>query len=124
MRRNPSYDFITREATSDEGMPAKYRILFHCFNEHGVYAELKKLHEKINEWVAANPDRPNGVLFVHGSLNDFPRNELFAALDAPKKRKDVTATIAVAIRTVERAIRAGEEFLADPTQWPAPKKVK
>lgn len=121
MRRNPSYHFITREAESDEGMPAKYRILFHCFNERGAYAQLQKLHEKITAWTAEHPERPNGVILVHGSLNDTPRKRLFEALDAPKKRKNVTMTINLAIGYALNAITEGEAWLADESKWPAKK---
>lgn len=122
--RRLSWDYITVHASTDEGMAAKHRIAFHCFNTNGAYFKLRALHAKIDKWCEVNSDRPNGVLFVHGSLNDFPRKELFDALDAPKRRKDVTRTINRAINLAFNAIRDGEEFLNDPTQWPAPKGNK
>lgn len=118
-----TYDYVTKEATTDEGMSAANRIRFACFNPNGVYAKLKKMHGRLDQWLAAHPERPNGVLFVHGSLCDFPRENLFAALDAPKKRKNVSATINYAIRRVEQAIRDGDEFINTPEKWPAPKQV-
>lgn len=118
----PTYDYITQEAISDEGMAAKYAILFHCFNPNGVYAQLKAMHKRLDAWLEAHPEMPNGVLMVHGSLNDFPRDRLFKALDAPKKRKDVSWTIWSAVRNMQEAIREGDEFVNNPAKWPAPKK--
>lgn len=123
MQRNPSWKLLTEDATSDEGMAAKHAIVFHCFNPNGVYVELTALHAKIAEWADAHPERPNGVLMVHGSLNDFPRERLFDALNAPKRRKQVTWTIQSAIVECRNAIKHGEEFLADESKWPAKKEV-
>lgn len=122
--RRPSWDYITKHASTDEGLAAKYRIDFHCFNPNGGYAKLKAMQDRITLWCKDHPERPNGVIFVHGSLNDFPRKVLFEALEAPRKRKDVTWTINRAINIVFNAIRDGEAFLADEAQWPAPKGDK
>lgn len=116
-----TYDFVTKEAASDKGMSRRNAILFHCFNPNGVYARLKQLHERVNAWCDAHPERPNGVILVHGSLNDFPRKQLFEALDAPRKRKNVSYTINAAIDWVERAIIEGDKWLDDPSRWPNPK---
>lgn len=121
MKRNPSFDYVTKEITTDDGLPAKYRILFHCFNPNGAYARLKVMQEAISQWTKDHPERPNGVLFVHGSLNDYPRARLFEALDAPQKRKAVTSTITLAISNVESAIVDGYHWLETPSEWPEPK---
>lgn len=123
-KRNPSFDHVTKELKSDDGLPAKYRILFHCFNENGAYRRLQAMQAEITAWCERNPDRPNGVLFVHGSLNDYPRKRLFEALDAPRKRKDVTYTVISAIDYVESAINEGYHWLETPADWPAPKGTK
>lgn len=117
------YEFVTREATSDEGMGARYATYFHCFNPNGAYAQLKASHERINAWVDAHPERPNGVLFVHGSLNDHPRKMLFAVLDLIKARRAHAYPLSAAVRWIEREIKRADEFIADPAQWPAPKSV-
>lgn len=119
-----SWNYYAEEAANDKGMPAKWRIVFHCFNPNGVYAELKVMNSAISKWCEDHPERPNGVLFVYGSLNDFPRKELFKALDAPLRRKNVTRDINVAINLAASAIRDGNEFLANEDRWPAPKKIE
>lgn len=121
-KRNPSWDHLTKELTSDDGLAEKHRITFHCFNPNGLYAKLQAVQERVSMWCKEHSERPNGVLFVHGSLNDFPRKELFAALDAPRKRKDVSRTIQRAINLTSMAIKDAEEFLADEKRWPAPNK--
>lgn len=127
MARKPNplknYDFVTKEATSDEGMTTAWAMRFHCFNPNGAYAQLKAAHERINAWVDAHPERPNGVLFVHGSLNDHPRKMLFAVLDLWKQGKAHKYPLHAALQWIEREIKRADEFIADPDQWPAPKSV-
>lgn len=116
-----TFNYYAKDATSDAGMPAKWRIVFHCFNPNGVYAELKKMNAAIAQWCEDHPERPNGILLVHGSLHDYPREQLFDALKAPQRRKNVTRDINFAINLVSSAVRDGYEFLENPDRWPAPK---
>jgi len=104
-------------------MGARYATYFHCFNSNGAYAQLKAMHERLNAWVDANSDRPNGVLFVYGSLNDHPRKTLFAVLDLIKARKAHAYPLAYALRLIREEIEKGDEFINDPARWPAPKAV-
>jgi len=127
MTRKPNplknYDFVTTEATSDEGMGARYATYFHCFNPNGAYAQLKAAHERIDAWVDAHPERPNnGVLFVYGSLNDYPRKRLFEVLDLIKARRAHAYPLTAAVRLIEREIEKADNFINDPTKWPAPKQ--
>lgn len=115
------YDFVTQQATSDEGMGARYATYFHCFNPNGAYAQLQAMHKRIDAWVEAHPERPNGVIFVHGSLNDFPRKQLFAVLDRIRKRQSHAYELASALKLIARDIEKGDRFINDPAEWPATK---
>jgi len=106
----PTYDEITGTLTSDKKLSRSDQILFHCFNPNGLYAELKAVQDRIGEWVDAHPEQPNGVLLVHGSMNDYPRKLLFAMLD--KRKRIGRIDYAVSISTVERAIKDAKEWLA------------
>lgn len=121
---HPSWDHLTKELESDDGLPAKHRIVFHCFNPKGLYYQLQALHYEISVWCEHHKDLPNGVLLVHGSLNDYPRQELFKALNAPQRRKNVTRDVQFAINIAANALREGREFLDNPAKWPAPKGNK
>lgn len=122
-KSNPlkNYDFVTLEATSDEGMGARFATYFHCFNPNGVYAKLKAMHERVNAWCDAHPEMPNGVLFVHGSLNDYPRKQLFAVLDLIRARRAHKYPLWQAVKHMEREIERGIKFCDDPAEWPRTK---
>lgn len=113
------YSFVTTEATSDEGMGARYATYFHCFNPNGAYAQLKAAHGRIDAWIDAHPERPNGVMFVYGSLNDFPRKQLFAVLDLISKRRAHAYPLAAAVKLIHRDIAKADRFINDPAEWPA-----
>lgn len=117
-----TYDYVTREAPSDDGMSAANAIRFHCFNPNGVYSRLKEMHKRLDVWLAEHPEMPNGCLMVHGSLHDYPRKRLFEALDAPKKRKKVSYTVWSAVRYAEECIERGDDFINDPDRWPTNRK--
>ncbi|MEI9428688.1 hypothetical protein [Mesorhizobium sp. Cs1299R1N3] len=105
----PTYDEITRTLATADKLSRPDTILFHCFNPNGLYAELKASQDRIGAWVDANPDQPNGVLLVYGSLNDFHRKALFALLD---KRRRVTRTeFAVTVSGIRREISTAAEWL-------------
>lgn len=117
-----TYDFVTKEAESDAGMTTANAIRFHCFNPNGAYAKLKAMHARIDAWVDAHPERPNGVLFVHGSLNDYPRKRLFAVLDLYRAGKAHKYPLWSAVEHIEREIDRGDEFIANPDLWPKTKE--
>lgn len=123
-KENPlkNYDFVTTEATSDKGMGARYATYFHCFNPNGAYAQLKAMHARIDQWIAEHPERPNGVMFVYGSLNDFPRKRLFEVLDLISKRRAHAYPLSAALQHIAREIERGDKFIADPAEWPAIKQ--
>ncbi len=124
-KANPlkNYDFVTSEATSDKGMGARFATYFHCFNPNGAYAQLKQMHVRLDGWLEAHPDRPNGVLFVYGSLHDHPRKTLFAVLDLIKARKAHAYALSYALGLICEEIEKGDGFINDPARWPAPKSV-
>lgn len=105
-RKTVSYDYVTKEAPTDDGMSRVNSIRFHCFNPNGLYARLRAMQERVVE-VVDRTGCPNGVFLVHGSLHDFPRNQLFKLLD--QKRPDRIA-YTVTLNGVERSIREGHEW--------------
>jgi hypothetical protein len=89
-RLTTDYEFVTKLATTAEGMSAANRARFNYFNPNGAYAVWKAAAEKIDAYVDAHPEQPNGVLFVHGSLNDWPHKLISkAAMAKTTKRFDV-----------------------------------
>lgn len=117
-----NYEYVTREAMTDEGMGARYACYFHCFNPNGAYAQLKAMHARIDAWIDAHPERPNGVLFVFGSLNDFNRKQLFNVLDLISKRRAHAWPLAYAVRKIREDIVRADNFIADPAEWPDTKE--
>lgn len=119
-RTKPTWDFITAEATTDANLSAKDTASFHCFNPNGLYAKLKAVHARVSQWCADHPDRPNGVLLVHGSLNDYPRKRLFELLE----RKRITSMeVKCAVDWVRDDIAEAELWLSDESKWPEKKQV-
>lgn len=114
-RTKPTWDFITKEATSDERLSVKDSVSFHCFNPNGLYAKLKDIHERVSQWCMDHPDRPNGILLVHGSLNDYPRKRLFELLD---KKRITSMELILAKDWVKSDISDAEEWLSDESKWP------
>lgn len=117
-----TYEFVTDEATSDEGMTTANAMRFHCFNPNGAYAQLKAMHDRISAWCDAHPDRPNGVLFVYGSLNGHPRKLLFDVLDLHRKGKAHKWPLQYALKKIAEEIERGDKFINDPSEWPAIKQ--
>ena len=115
------FAYASEQAVTDEGMSSKDRIHFHYFNPHGLYAAWRDVNQRVADWCDEHPDRPNGVLMVHGSLNNHPYKMLSAGLDSLKKRREVAWHVNYAVTTLEEAIAKAEAFLADETKWPAPK---
>lgn len=114
-----SWTELTVNLTSDAGLSARNRAAFHYFNPHGLYAQLKALHDDVSAWCDSHPERPNGVMFVHGIFNDFNTKRLSKAVD---KRDRVTK---LEISLIENSLRydveSGREWLATPAKWPQPK---
>ena len=109
-QRRTSYDFVTKDAASDRGLSIANGLLFHAFNAAGLYAELKAVQEEVAA-VVERTGCPNGVVFVHGSLNGFPRKTLFEAVE--KRSRVDRITYRVTIETVERAIRDARAWIAE-----------
>lgn len=105
----PTYDEITQTLTTADKLSRPNAVLFHCFNPNGLYAQLKAAQARIGDWVVDNPDKPNGVLLVHGSMNEHPRKTLFALLD--KRRRVGRIPYLIGLNTVRGAIADADEWL-------------
>ena len=123
MGKRLSWDEISKTATSDEGMGAKTRFYFHCFNPNGAYAALRAAQAAVAQWCEDHPERPNGVLFVCRSLNTHPEKMCDAARKAIKDRRNVAWNCNYAVSIMKRDTEKALEFLADESQWPAPKET-
>ncbi|CAB4131735.1 hypothetical protein UFOVP131_6 [uncultured Caudovirales phage] len=110
-QQRTSYDYATKEAITDAKLSIPLAAAFHCFNPNGLYAKWKAVADKVGDWVDANPDKPNGVLLVYGSLNDFPRKRLFELLD--KKAKATRIDFSVTVSMVRDDIARAEAWLAE-----------
>jgi hypothetical protein len=109
--KRKDYDYVSQEALSDKDMNTENTLRFHAFNPNGLYAQVGELHKAISKWVDENPDRPNGVLLVHGSFNDFPRKTLFNQL--AKKTRPSGLQVWSIKRTFERALEHGYAWLEE-----------
>jgi len=107
-REHMSWDFITKEATTDAKMNRRNKITFHCFNPNGIYAALKVVQNRVSETVDKT-GVPNGALLVYGSFNDYPRKRLFDALE---KKSASSYDIHSAIRYVKDEIEKVNEWIA------------
>jgi hypothetical protein len=103
------YDWVTVEAPSDSKMSLVNSVRFHCFNPNGLYAQLKAVQDRVAAMVDAT-GVPNGVLFVHGSLNDYGRNLLFKLLDT---RKPGRFQVGQALNWISRDMAKAEAWLAE-----------
>lgn len=108
-KARPTYEEIISTFTSEEKLFHQEKVWFHCFNPNGLYAQLKAMNDRVSKWVDEHPDRPNGVLMVHGSLHDFPRKTLFDLLEKGKKITRMGYTVGINI--VRRAIEDGNDWL-------------
>jgi hypothetical protein len=109
-RKALSWDDISKTVTTDKGMNVKQRAQFHYFNPHGAYKSLLVVQEQVNAFVDAHPEIPNGVCFVHGTLNDYGYTLIskLAMASAPK-----SWDVAYAVQWMNKAQIAAQVWLAE-----------
>ena len=73
-------------ATTDEGLPVKQMVAFHCFNPNGATSKWKQLAYQVEAMIKTG-DLPEAMSFSHGFRSDYWVKELRhqAKLVSPKK---------------------------------------
>lgn len=103
------HEFVTELAETDAGMNRANVARFHFFNPNGLYAELRAVQARVAEVVDLT-GVPNGVLFVHGSLNGFNADQLRKQIQ--KARPDRYG-LPVTLRAIRRDIDQAKAWIAE-----------
>ena len=107
--KRSDFEFVSELATTDAGINRANVVRFHYFNPNGLYAELRAVQETVAEVVDLT-GVPNGVLFVHGSLNTFQADQLRKLLD--KKAPDAIS-LQVTLNGFRRELNRARAWIID-----------
>ena len=103
-----NFEYIASQATETKNNWSNLnKLRFHYFNPNGLCEKKRQLDEKISN--AVNLDKvPSGVLFVHGSLNDFCITNICSLM---RKNRITNRHTAVALEMVQNAINKATSYL-------------
>jgi hypothetical protein len=93
----PSFDYIALDAQQcSSSWSLKDQVSFHYLNPNGLIQAQRKIDDQVRD-IVDTTGCPNGVLWVHGSLDLFYGDrirDLYAALDSGKRPGRISVHVA------------------------------
>lgn len=108
--KNATWEYLTEEAKTTEGMTTRQILAFEMFNPNGAYAAKKEADAFIDRLVDAKVV-PSGWILAYGGFNDYHYKKLSALISKKGfvKRWDVNYHADKLREDAARAIEKGRE---------------
>ncbi len=108
-RKMKTWEYITKIATSDEGLSLKDTVSFHYFNPNGLWVAKQATVKKIDELVDAGKVKP-GAIIAYGGLNSYAYDMMVKMARASKVK---SFDVYYMKKTFREDIANAEKFIAE-----------
>ena len=94
-RTRPTWKYVSKEATTDQGFSVRDFLAFHYFNPNGAYADLQKAQQAVDAYVDATPSQPNGAKLAYGTWDHYHSDRLSKLCLAKRPPSRIAGAVAV-----------------------------